>query len=185
MSPSSVLLDQELLQRHRLRSGWMLPARQRFLHGGSAHGQPVLEGEASVQTDQAGLPAGGRGVLRWRHLEHLVRPRPHRGRPRHGQGTGGDCRSTGGDFRCLHPLGVSACRSTASWSTGWSMCPAPSSGSLTWPSTCRGTSTTRLAPTRRTTCQCGTNVSVVKKKSIFYFYTEKKKNKPIPTIYYF
>lgn len=90
--PPSVLLDQELLQRHCLCSGRTLPARQWLLNGGSAHRQPLLEGEAPVQADQAGLPAGGRRVLRRRYLEHLVRPRPHRGRPRHGQGTGVDCR---------------------------------------------------------------------------------------------
>lgn len=103
MSSSSVLLDQELLQRNRLCSGRTLPAGQWFFHGGSAHGQPLLKGEASVQTDQAGLPAGGRGVLRRWHLEHLVRPGPHRGRPGHGQGTGGDCRCWGFPPFHFHP----------------------------------------------------------------------------------
>lgn len=120
-------------------------------------------GEAQVEEDQAGLSAGRRGVLRRRHLEHLVRPWPHRGGPRHGQGTRlvvSICIFQFSPFKShLLILCVSSCRSTASCSTGWSTCPGPSSGSPTWPSTCRGTSMTRLAPTRRTTCQWHTTSS--------------------------
>lgn len=47
----------------------------------------VVSGQTPLKEDQAGLPAGRGGVLRRRHLEHLVRPRPDHRRPRHGQGT--------------------------------------------------------------------------------------------------
>lgn len=46
-----------------------------------------VAGEAQVEEDQAGMSAGGGRVLRRRHLEHLVRPRPDHRRPRDGQGS--------------------------------------------------------------------------------------------------
>lgn len=46
-----------------------------------------VSGQAEVEEDEAGLPAGRRGVLRRRHLEHLVRPRPDHCGPSYGQGT--------------------------------------------------------------------------------------------------
>ena len=45
-SLSAVLCDQELLQPHRLRCRWTLPARKRLLHDRSAHRQPLSQGES-------------------------------------------------------------------------------------------------------------------------------------------
>lgn len=112
-----------------------------------------VSGEAEVEEDEAGLSAGRRGVLRRRHLEHLVRPRPDRRGPCYGQGTS---IVTARLFGVLPPSSSSSLfsrRVKAGWSSGWFMCPGLCSGSPTWPSTCRGTSTTRSGPTRRTTCQ--------------------------------